>query len=155
MSAVLASYSMKPSVVGLLLPLALVVATEAGSNSTSGNGGQAVIVDTDLMSDVDDVGSLAVVNVLHNCGLADLRGVVINTHSRYGALAANVRGLGTMKQCYLQWLTAADPLHILRQQQCANRRNTSFDERDVSRYLYFHVRSTLAEGHHSERLTLL
>ena len=50
-----------------------------------------VIIDTDIMSDVDDVGALAVANVLHNCGLADLRGIAINTHSLYGALAANVR----------------------------------------------------------------
>lgn len=53
--------------------------------------GQAVIIDTDLMTDVDDVGALAIANVLHNCGLADLRGVAINTRSRYGALAASVR----------------------------------------------------------------
>ena len=54
-------------------------------------GGQAVVIDTDIMTDVDDVGALAVANVLHNCGLADLRGIVINTHSKYGAQAANVR----------------------------------------------------------------
>ena len=54
-------------------------------------GCQAIIIDTDIMSDVDDVGALAVANVLHNCNLADLRGIVINTHSKYGALAANVR----------------------------------------------------------------
>ena len=53
--------------------------------------GQPIILDTDIMSDVDDVGALAVANVLHNCGLADLRGVAINTHSKYGATAANVR----------------------------------------------------------------
>lgn len=52
-----------------------------------------IVVDTDIFSDVDDVGALAVANVLHNLGLADLRGVCINTHSRYGALAASVSGL--------------------------------------------------------------
>ena len=52
---------------------------------------QAVIIDTDIMSDVDDVGALAVANILHNCGLADLRGIVVNTQSKYGALATNVR----------------------------------------------------------------
>ena len=49
-----------------------------------------IILDTDIMSDVDDVGAIAIANILHNCGLADLRGIAINTHSRYGALAANV-----------------------------------------------------------------
>jgi hypothetical protein len=52
---------------------------------------QAILIDTDIMSDVDDVGAITVANVLHNCGVADLRGIAINTHSKYGALAANVR----------------------------------------------------------------
>lgn len=60
----------------------------ASSNSTS--YGQPIIVDTDIMSDVDDVGALAIANVLHNCGMADFRGVAIDTHSQYGALAASV-----------------------------------------------------------------
>ncbi|KAK3071201.1 hypothetical protein LTR53_009051 [Teratosphaeriaceae sp. CCFEE 6253] len=59
-------------------------------SSTAQHGRQAIIIDTDIMSDVDDVGALAVANALHNCGLDDLRGVVINTRSRYGALAASV-----------------------------------------------------------------
>lgn len=53
-------------------------------------GGQPIIIDTDLFSDVDDVGALTIANVLHNCGLADLRGIVINTPSQYGPLAASV-----------------------------------------------------------------
>ena len=81
---------MKPSHVSLVLQTALCIPTDAFPNSTANNGGQPIIIDTDIMSDVDDVGSLAVANVLHNCGLADLKGVVINTHSRYGALAADV-----------------------------------------------------------------
>ncbi|KAL7817969.1 inosine-uridine preferring nucleoside hydrolase domain-containing protein [Trichoderma aethiopicum] len=55
----------------------------------SANGRQPIIIDTDLFSDVDDVGALAIANVLHNCGLADLRGIVLNTPSHYGALAAS------------------------------------------------------------------
>jgi len=74
----------------LTLLASLTVARGASSNATTKRSGQPVIIDTDLFSDVDDVGALAVANVLHNCGLADLRGVLINTHSRYGALAANV-----------------------------------------------------------------
>jgi hypothetical protein len=57
----------------------------------SANRGQPIIIDTDLFSDVDDVGALTIANVLHNCGLADLRGVVINSPSQYGALGASVR----------------------------------------------------------------
>jgi hypothetical protein len=53
--------------------------------------GQPIIIDTDLFSDVDDVGALTIANVLHNCGLADLRGVVINSPSHYGASGASVR----------------------------------------------------------------
>ena len=82
---------MKPSHISVLLQAALLAPSQAASNSSSTHGAQPIIIDTDIMSDVDDVGSLAVANVLHNCGLADLRGVAINTHSRYGALAANVR----------------------------------------------------------------
>lgn len=55
------------------------------------NRGQPIIIDTDLFSDVDDVGALTIANVLHNCGLADLRGVVISSPSHYGALGASVR----------------------------------------------------------------
>ena len=54
------------------------------------NSRQPIIIDTDLFSDVDDVGALAVANILHNCGLADLKGVVLNTPSHYGPLAASV-----------------------------------------------------------------
>lgn len=60
-------------------------------------GGQPIIIDTDLFSDVDDVGALTIANVLHNCGLADLRGIVINTPSQYGALAASVSKYGREK----------------------------------------------------------
>lgn len=49
-----------------------------------------IIIDTDIFSDVDDVGALAVANALHNCGKADLRAVMINTNSEYGSLAASV-----------------------------------------------------------------
>ncbi|SPN98652.1 uncharacterized protein DNG_01697 [Cephalotrichum gorgonifer] len=48
-----------------------------------------IIIDTDIFSDVDDVGSLAVANVLHSCGIADIAGIAINTNSKYGALAAS------------------------------------------------------------------
>lgn len=51
--------------------------------------GKAIIIDTDIFGDVDDVGALAIANLLQNCGLADIRGVAINTHSKYGALAAS------------------------------------------------------------------
>lgn len=49
-----------------------------------------VVIDTDIFSDVDDVGALAVANVLHNHGMANIRGVMINSNSIYGAQAAGV-----------------------------------------------------------------
>ncbi|KAI1498832.1 nucleoside hydrolase [Biscogniauxia marginata] len=52
--------------------------------------GKPIVIDTDIFSDVDDVGALAVANVLHNRGFADIRGVLINTPSKYGALATSV-----------------------------------------------------------------
>ena len=58
---------------------------------TKNHSRQPIIIDTDIFSDCDDVGALALANVLHNCGLADLRGIAINTPSKYGALAASVR----------------------------------------------------------------
>lgn len=69
----------------LLLPCCLV----AASSAVKGHG-QPIIIDTDLFGDVDDVGALTIANVLHNCGLADLRGIAINTPSQYGAPAASV-----------------------------------------------------------------
>ena len=68
-----------------------IVASLVGASSNSTSRGQAIMIDTDIMSDVDDVGALSVANVLHNCGLADLRGIAINTHSKFGSLAASVR----------------------------------------------------------------
>jgi hypothetical protein len=49
-----------------------------------------IIIDTDIFSDVDDIGAIAVANTLHNCGVVDLRAVIINTPSEYGALATSV-----------------------------------------------------------------
>lgn len=63
----------------------------ARATKVSTNGGQPIILDTDLFSDVDDVGALTIANVFHNCGLADLRGIAINSPSHYGALGASVR----------------------------------------------------------------
>lgn len=80
---------MLPNSIQVIASLISLLATSA--SSTSGQyDPQPIIVDTDIFSDVDDVGSLAVANVLHNWGLADLRGIAINTHSKYGALAASV-----------------------------------------------------------------
>ncbi|TFA99736.1 hypothetical protein CCMA1212_008462 [Trichoderma ghanense] len=72
----------------ILTAESLVRVVEAAGNSA--NGRQPIIIDTDLFSDVDDVGALAIANLLHNCGLADLRGIVLNTPSHYGPLAASV-----------------------------------------------------------------
>lgn len=55
-----------------------------------GHTPKGILVDVDIFGGVDDVGALALANVFHNCGLANLLGVFINTPSRYGALASNV-----------------------------------------------------------------
>lgn len=52
-----------------------------------------IFIDTDIFSDVDDIGAIAVANTLHNCGIVDLQAVIINTPSKYGALAASVSSL--------------------------------------------------------------
>ncbi|KAI1483537.1 nucleoside hydrolase [Daldinia eschscholtzii] len=68
----------------------LAVSSSASADRISKRLGKPVVIDTDVFSDVDDVGALAVANVLHNYGLAELRGVAINTRSKYGALAVSV-----------------------------------------------------------------
>ncbi|KAJ5619712.1 hypothetical protein N7510_003696 [Penicillium lagena] len=65
------------------------LAGSMGVLAETAGGSQPVIIDTDIFGDVDDVGALTVANTLQNCGLADVRGIAINTHSKYGALAAN------------------------------------------------------------------
>jgi hypothetical protein len=75
--------------------LYLVIVVRANTTATSSlDEPRPILIDTDIMSDVDDVGAITIANVLNNCGLADLRGIAINTHSKYGSLAANV--------CYFQ-----------------------------------------------------
>ncbi len=69
----------------LLLSSSLTLAANITKSS------QPIIIDTDLFGDVDDIGALTIANVLHNCGLAELKGIAINTPSQYGAPAANVR----------------------------------------------------------------
>ena len=75
--------------------LALVTLSIATASSLSSNiGAKPIIIDTDIFSDVDDIGALAVANTLHNCGIVDLQAVVINTESEYGSLAASVGHAG-------------------------------------------------------------
>ena len=74
--------------------LALVVLLSAAANCLSTElSPKPIIIDPDIFSDVYDIGAIAVANTLHNCGKVDLRAVVINTPSEYGALAASVRTL--------------------------------------------------------------
>jgi len=69
--------------------LLILLAATARSSSTEFRP-KPIIIDTDIFSDVDDIGAIAVANTLHNCGIVDLRAVIINTPSEYGALAASV-----------------------------------------------------------------
>ncbi|KAI1205412.1 nucleoside hydrolase [Annulohypoxylon truncatum] len=73
----------------VVLALSAFFLSVSAHNTPCSSRAKPIIIDTDIFSDVDDVGSLTVANVLHNYGLADLRGVAINTGSKYGALAAN------------------------------------------------------------------
>jgi len=52
-----------------------------------------LIIDTDIFSAVDDVGALAIANVFHNARHAEIVGVAVNTPSKWGPLAVNVRPL--------------------------------------------------------------
>ena len=52
-----------------------------------------LIIDTDIFSAVDDVGALAIANVFHNTGDAEIVGVMVNTPSKWGPLAVSVRPL--------------------------------------------------------------
>lgn len=72
--------------------LAVLVLLSATANCLSEElGPKPIIIDTDIFSDLDDIGAIAVANTLHNCGKVDLKAVIINTPSEYGALAASVR----------------------------------------------------------------
>lgn len=74
-----------------LLPfLRGVQALQCHANRNATTKAKSIIIDTDIKDDVDDTGALAIANVLHNCGLCDLKAVMINTHSHYGALATSV-----------------------------------------------------------------
>ncbi|KAI0384179.1 nucleoside hydrolase [Hypomontagnella monticulosa] len=75
---------------GFLVLLLRTLFIPVGVGSIPNRHGKSIVIDTDVFSDVDDIGSLAIANVLHNYGLANLRGVAINTHSKYGALAVSV-----------------------------------------------------------------
>ena len=68
----------------LLVPLLVALAAVA-------NAQKRLIIDTDIFSAVDDVGALAIANVFHNAGDAEIVGVMVNTPSKWGPLAVSVR----------------------------------------------------------------
>lgn len=70
---------------------ALLLSSSLAFAASTKKSGQPIIIDTDLFGDVDDVGALTIANVLHNCGLAQLKGIALNTPSKWGAPAASVR----------------------------------------------------------------
>ena len=71
----------------LLVTLLVAFATFANAER------KKLIIDTDIFSDVDDVGALAIANVFHNAGDAEIVGVMVNTPSKWGPLAVSVRSL--------------------------------------------------------------
>jgi hypothetical protein len=72
-----------------MLLVTLLVAFAAFTNAER----KKLIIDTDIFSDVDDVGALAIANVFHNAGDAEIVGVMVNTPSKWGPLAVSVRPL--------------------------------------------------------------
>jgi len=52
-----------------------------------------LIIEADIFSSADDVGALAIANVFHNAGNAEIVGVMVNTPSKWGPLAVSVRPL--------------------------------------------------------------
>jgi hypothetical protein len=126
------------SFVRLASRICLLLIASISARTTNTSSGQPILIDTDIMSDVDDVGALTVANVLHNCGLADLRGVAINTHSKYGALAANVSQL-YFKRVQHDAHQLSVNLHLFQQRRHSGRSNKTIDKRDILRYLFIHV----------------
>lgn len=67
-------------------------AQAAPLHSEQGHAGNApvhLIIDTDIYSDVDDTGALAIANAAQDNGKADLLGVMVDTPSKWGAPAAD------------------------------------------------------------------
>ena len=83
-----------------VISTALLLSSSLAFAATTKTSAQPIIIDTDLFGDVDDVGALAIANILHNCGMAELKGIAINTHSKYGAPAASVRVLPPSTDIY-------------------------------------------------------
>ncbi|KIY49066.1 hypothetical protein FISHEDRAFT_73021 [Fistulina hepatica ATCC 64428] len=61
----------------------------AAASTTSPEAPKLILLDVDIFGGIDDTATLAVVQVLHHPGLADVRGVLVNTHSKWSTLAAN------------------------------------------------------------------
>ncbi|EFX03579.1 inosine-uridine nucleoside n-ribohydrolase [Grosmannia clavigera kw1407] len=71
--------------------LFLSVSSLSPASATAAHKAKAkpILFDTDIFSDVDDVGALTIANTLHRCGAADLRGIFVNTPSEYGSLTVS------------------------------------------------------------------
>jgi inosine-uridine nucleoside N-ribohydrolase len=65
--------------------MGLVVSASAATASASG-----LVIDTDILGDVDDVGAIAIANAMADNGETELLAIVANTHSRYSAPCAGV-----------------------------------------------------------------
>lgn len=101
----------------LAIPAAFLLSSTLAVATGAKGSGQPVIIDTDLFGDVDDVGALTIANVLHNCGLADLKGIAINTQSQYGAPAASVRVSSSIGSKMLKSYTSLS-VHTLATDMC-------------------------------------
>jgi len=81
------------------------------------------------MTDVDDVGALAVANVLNNCGLAELRGVV-STPTHITARWLQVWAFLDISSitCEERLKYCERPQYLLRQRQRPYRRHEALNE---------------------------
>ncbi len=64
-------------------------ATPAPSGHAGGGAPVNLIIDTDIFSDCDDTGALAIANAAHDNGKVNLLGVMVDTPSKWGAPAVD------------------------------------------------------------------
>lgn len=80
-------------VIGALVGAGALVLSGLGVGSANASPGSCgpvrLIIDTDIFTDVDDVGALAVANALYDQGVVQLLGVMVDTRSRWGAGAVD------------------------------------------------------------------
>jgi purine nucleosidase len=73
----------------VLLLLLIICGCKGPANVSELNNPPKVIIDTDLDSDVDDVGALAMLYNLHHAGIIELLGVIVTSDDPYAPVCAS------------------------------------------------------------------